>query len=74
VTFKTYNCDTVTLIWTATFGKGMPMRGITVLGVTRVAGYWQIKSIDVEFNSIAYLNNIGGTFAMPTGGPPPSKE
>ncbi len=41
------------------------MRGVTILGATKDKGYWQIKTIDVEFNSIAYLLDIGGTYTLP---------
>ncbi|KAK3682985.1 hypothetical protein B0T22DRAFT_386824 [Podospora appendiculata] len=66
VTFKgPFNCNYISLIWTATFGAGKPVRGITIIGATKTAGYWQIKSIDVEFNSLAYLLDIGGSFKFP---------
>ncbi|KAK4119574.1 hypothetical protein N657DRAFT_581440, partial [Parathielavia appendiculata] len=67
VTHKSpFDCDEITLIWTATFGVAQkPVRGITILGVTKEKGYWQIKSVDVEFNNVAYLENIGGLWAMP---------
>lgn len=42
-----------------------PVRGLTILGATKQAGYWQIKSMDVEFNSIAYLLDIGGSYKLP---------
>ena len=42
------------------------MRGVTILGATKDKGYWQIKTIDVEFNNIAYLLDMGGTYTMPT--------
>lgn len=46
------------------------MRGVTILGATKDAGFWQLKTIDVEFNSIAYLLDIGGNYTLPP--PPPS--
>lgn len=54
------------VIWTVTFGVAQkPVRGVTIIGATKEAGFWQIKSIDVEFNNIAYLLNIGGSYKMP---------
>ncbi len=35
------------------------------MGATKDKGYWQIKSVDVEFNSLAYLLDIGGSYKMP---------
>jgi len=63
-----FNCDTASFIWSATFGapgNQKPVRGITILGATKQAGFFQIKSIDVEFNNIAFLLNIGGSYKMP---------
>ncbi|KAL2130336.1 hypothetical protein VTI74DRAFT_6587 [Chaetomium olivicolor] len=61
-----FNCDEIALIWQATFGVAQKqVRGVTILGATKEKGYWQIKSIDVEFNNIAYLEDIGGTWAPP---------
>ncbi|GAB1319718.1 SnoaL-like domain-containing protein [Madurella fahalii] len=59
-------CNEVALIWDVTFGVAQkPVRGITILTGTKEAGYWQIQSLDVEFNNIAYLLNIGGSYKMP---------
>ncbi|KAK0615180.1 hypothetical protein B0T17DRAFT_458383, partial [Bombardia bombarda] len=55
------NCEYISFVWSAIFGAGKLVRGLTILGVTKEAGWWQIKSIDVEFNSIAFLENIGGS-------------
>jgi hypothetical protein len=54
------------LIWDATFGAAQKsVRGLTILGATMDSGEWQIKTIDVEFNSIAYLEDIGGSWSPP---------
>lgn len=59
-------CDEVAVVWDATFGVAqLPVRGITILKGTKDAGFWQIESLDVEFNNIAYLLNIGGSYKMP---------
>lgn len=61
-----YSCDEIALIWKATFGETKKqVRGVTILGATKDKGYWQIKTIDVEFNSIAYLLDIGGSYTLP---------
>jgi hypothetical protein len=61
------DCDEISIIWSMTFGAAQkPVRGETILTATKEAGYWQILRIDVEFNSIAYLLNIGGTYTMPS--------
>ncbi|KAK4459710.1 hypothetical protein QBC42DRAFT_273785 [Cladorrhinum samala] len=110
-------CDTITVIWTVTFGKAqLSVRGITILGAIKEDSKdddsdsdsdsehsehsqhsehsdhsedsdsddnhhdesssnntkWKIKSIDVEFNNIAYLLNIGGSVLFP-GQPCPAK-
>jgi len=36
------------------------------LGATKAAKFWQIERIDVEFNNIAYLLDIGGSFQFPS--------
>ncbi|KAK4168484.1 hypothetical protein QBC43DRAFT_376098 [Cladorrhinum sp. PSN259] len=62
------SCTEITLIWTAKFGVAQKqVRGITILGAVRDEsdGKWKIKSIDVEFNNIAYLLNIGGSVLFP---------
>ncbi|KAK3317042.1 hypothetical protein B0H66DRAFT_576657 [Apodospora peruviana] len=65
-TFKTFSCEYISLIWTVTFGAGKPVRGITILGASKSSsGNWQIKSIDMEMNTMAYLYDIGGSYKMP---------
>lgn len=72
MTFKTFNCEYITLIWTARPGPPTPdqltVRGITILGATRSNSNgkaWQIKSINMEMNSIAFLKDIGGSYTLP---------
>jgi hypothetical protein len=56
-------CNSIGLRWHATFGAAnLPSRGITLLGTTKEKGYWQISSIDVEFNSLIWLLNMGGNY------------
>ncbi|KAK0730251.1 hypothetical protein B0H67DRAFT_638773 [Lasiosphaeris hirsuta] len=67
-----WNCDQITVIWSATFtkvpgGSPLPVRGITVLGGSydKHAKKWEIQSIKVEFNSINYYKNTGGVCSRP---------
>jgi len=57
------DCESIGLRWHATFGAANePSRGITIIGATKTAGWWQIKSLDVEFNSLIWLLNMGGNY------------
>ncbi|KAK3942892.1 hypothetical protein QBC46DRAFT_379035 [Diplogelasinospora grovesii] len=77
--FGPLGCTQIALIWTATFSytsaAPQPVRGITILGTSKTGSGsipWQIRRIDVEYNSMAFLKNIGGSYTFPP--PPPSKE
>ncbi|AEO64708.1 89baec30-7980-4b84-924c-cc1fdbf36485 [Thermothielavioides terrestris] len=71
VTHKSpYDCNQIAVVWTATFGVAQkPVRGVSILGAARDSkkkgAPWQIKRIDVEFNSLAYLLDIGGSYTLP---------
>ncbi|KAK0616409.1 hypothetical protein B0T14DRAFT_523098 [Immersiella caudata] len=70
-----WNCNGISFVWTATFKKfggqeEKRVRGITILETAKVGEQWQIKHIDVEFNTINYLLAIGGSITRP--GPPPA--
>jgi len=69
-----FNCKEISFIWSATFAKApvtpSGVRGITILNTEKKDGKWLIKSIDVEFNNINYLKNLGGT--CPPAPPPPA--
>jgi hypothetical protein len=65
-----YNCKEIAFIWSANFtkipnGTPNPVRGITILDTVKKSGKWLIQSIEVEFNSINYIKNIGGTVTPP---------
>ena len=56
-------------MWSTKFGAaGKTVRGITILTGTKAAGHPQISRIDVEFDNIAYMKNIGGTVTPPSRG------
>ncbi|KAK4240096.1 hypothetical protein C8A03DRAFT_31842 [Achaetomium macrosporum] len=61
-----YSCTEMAVIWQATFGVAQKqVRGISIAEATKENGFWQIKRIDVEFNSLAYLLDMGGSYKMP---------
>jgi hypothetical protein len=56
-------CDTIGLQWKASFGAAMlPSKGITILKTVKEDGMWKIKSIDVEFNALTWLLDMGGSY------------
>ncbi|KAK4181338.1 hypothetical protein QBC36DRAFT_342240 [Triangularia setosa] len=56
-------CEAIALRWHATFGAAnLPSRGITIIGTTKREGHWQIRSLDLEFNSLIWLLNMGGSY------------
>jgi hypothetical protein len=70
-----WNCDGISLIWHATFTKNptvpeQKVRGVTIISAAHNDGQWQIKGLDVEFNSIQFLLATGGTITRAS--PPPS--
>lgn len=63
ISVNAIDCDVIALIWKASFGEAnLPSRGITIVTTTKEAGYWQIKRIDVEFNALTWLLNMGGSY------------
>jgi len=69
-----WNCNEIAFIWNAKFAKAPVdpnnVRGITILGAKYEDKAWKIGSIDVEFDSIKYNKNLGGS----TTPPPPRPE
>jgi hypothetical protein len=56
-------CEAIGLRWHATFGEAMkPSKGITILKTTKEKGWWQITELNVEFNSLMWLLNMGGNY------------
>ena len=71
-----WNCDQITIIWSATFtkvpgGTPLPVRGITVLEsvYNKDENKHEMQNIKVEFNSMNYFRNTGGVCQRPA---PPS--
>lgn len=61
-------CDRVAILWSSTFGKGWPARGISIVGVRRNKGKdgsnWLMTRWDVEFNSLAWAYNMGQYYCL----------
>jgi hypothetical protein len=59
-------CDTIVVIWTVAFGQAQKtVRGLTSIHASRKGDIWQIARMDVEFNSLTWLLNIGGMYQLP---------
>ena len=58
-------CTKISLIWSGVFGKGNPVRGIAILETIKEGEEWKISRLDTEFNSIAWLLDIGGLINLP---------
>jgi hypothetical protein len=60
-------CDTVVWTWTATFGEAAKsVRGINVVRfVLGDDGNWWVERVDMEMNSLAYLEDLGGSWTLP---------
>ncbi|OAA65466.1 hypothetical protein SPI_02253 [Niveomyces insectorum RCEF 264] len=57
------DCEALGMRWHATFGDAMkPSKGITILKTTKEKGWWQITEINVEFNSLMWLLDMGGNY------------
>jgi hypothetical protein len=58
------DCASIGLQWKASFGQAhLPSKGITILKTAYVDGMWKIKSIDVEFNALTWLLDMGGSYS-----------
>lgn len=65
-------CNKIVIVWKGTFGKGVPVRGISIIEVVKQGGQWQMQHWDVEFNSLNWLENMGGSYCVlgrPVGNP-----
>jgi hypothetical protein len=57
------DCAAIALQWKATFGAAqLPSKGITVIKTKFEDNMWKIRSIDVEFNALTWLLNMGGSY------------
>lgn len=66
---KAVDCMSIAVTWSGAFGQAAKsVRGVTAIQATRTGGgrAWQISRLDVEFNSLMWLNNVGGSFTMPS--------
>ncbi|KAK9782517.1 putative SnoaL-like domain-containing protein [Seiridium cardinale] len=59
-------CDTVVWTWTATFGEAAKSaRGINIVKFVEDDGAWWVERVDMEMNSLVYLEDLGGTWSLP---------
>ncbi|ETS81305.1 hypothetical protein PFICI_06307 [Pestalotiopsis fici W106-1] len=60
-------CDAVVWTWTAAFGEAAKsVRGINVVRyVLGEDGNWWVARVDMEMNSLVYLEDLGGSWTMP---------
>lgn len=59
-------CDTVIWTWTATFGvANKSVRGINIVkfAIGDDGGWW-VDRVDMEMNSLAYLEDLGGSWSF----------
>jgi hypothetical protein len=56
-------CNVIALQWQATFGEAMlSSKGLTILRTAKDQGIWKISKIDVEFNALTWLLDMGGSY------------
>lgn len=68
VALEAVTCDTIAFRWIVTLPPNT-VKGITILKTENSQGQadtWQIKTIFTEFNSIAWLQDIGGSVTYPS--------
>ena len=68
IAIESFNCDTIAFRWNVTLPPN-PVKGITILKASNSQGQkntWQISTIFTEFNSIAWLQDIGGSVTFPS--------
>ncbi|KAI1610654.1 hypothetical protein EDD37DRAFT_644362 [Exophiala viscosa] len=68
VAIEAYTCDTIAFRWIVPLPPNT-IKGNTILKTENSAGQadtWQIKTIYTEFNSIAWLEDIGGSVTYPS--------
>jgi hypothetical protein len=56
-------CNTVAIQWKSAFGAAnLPAKGITTFKTVFEDDRWKISEINVEFNSVIWLLNMGGSY------------
>lgn len=63
------DCDRVAILWSSTFGKGWPARGLTIVEVREneekgEKSGWLMVRWDVEFNALAWAYNMGQYYCL----------
>jgi hypothetical protein len=58
------DCATIALQWVAYFGQAkLPAKGLTIMKTVWEDEMWKISHIIVEYNSIVWLLNMGGSYS-----------
>ena len=63
------DCDRVAIVWSSTFGKGWPSKGVTVVEVKENdkgdgRSKWLMTRWDVEFNSLVWAYDMGQYYCL----------
>ncbi|SPO04809.1 uncharacterized protein DNG_07494 [Cephalotrichum gorgonifer] len=63
------DCDRVAILWTSTFGKGYPSRGLTIVQLEKNdkgdgRSEWLMARWDVEFNSLTWAYDQGQYYCL----------
>lgn len=63
------DCDRVAIVWSSTFGKGWPSKGLTVVEVEKNdkgdgRSKWLMTRWDVEFNSLVWAYDMGQYYCL----------
>jgi len=59
-------CNVIAFRWVASVGsQQFPVKGINILYASKSSSGWQIDTVYSEFNSGAWVNDIGGTCTPP---------
>jgi len=64
-TVTAVQCNTIVTTWWTKFGANVPVHGISVLTVVRRGDQWKISKVVTEFNSVAWLIDMGGSCSIP---------
>jgi hypothetical protein len=60
-------CHVIAFRWVASVAsQKFPVKGINILHATRCSGEWKIDTVFSEFNSAAWVSDIGGTCSVPS--------
>jgi len=59
-------CDVIAYRWVASVASmEFPVKGISIIDAIHCSGQWQVESVFTEFNSAAWVADIGGSCSAP---------